>query len=213
MKILIVDDHVMFRQGLIDLFETEPDFEVVGDVGTIQEAVQAAQASKPDLVLMDFGLPDGTGVDATKAILKILPESKIVFLTVHPAHARLIEAVRAGAKGYLLKNLEIDKLITALRGVHEGEAALSRSMMIEIMDELSRTGEPDTPASDIISRLTDRELEILREIGTNASNREIARRLFISENTVKHHIYNIMEKLSLPNRREAARLAKELGIS
>ncbi len=124
----------------------------------------------------------------------------------------MIEAIRAGAKGYLLKNLEIDKLITALRGVQSGEAAVSRTMMIEIMDELSHTQEPVTPAADIFSRLTDRELEILREIGTNASNREIARRLFISENTVKHHIYSIMDKLSLPNRREAARLARELGI-
>ena len=212
MKILIVDDHVLFRQGLIDLFETEPDFEVVGDVGTIEEAIHAAQTSRPDLILMDFGLPDGTGVEATKAIIKILPDSIIIFLTVHPAHTRLIEAIRAGAKGYLLKSLEIDKLITALRGVQSGEAAVSRTMMIEIMEELSHTQEPVTPASDVFSRLTDRELEILREIGTNASNREIARRLFISENTVKHHIYSIMDKLSLPNRREAAKLARELGI-
>ena len=116
MKILIVDDHVLFRQGLIDLFETEPDFEVVGDVGTIEEAIRAAQTSSPDLILMDFGLPDGTGVEATKAILKILPDFKIIFLTVHPAHARLIEAIRAGAKGYLLKNLEIDKLIHCVAG-------------------------------------------------------------------------------------------------
>jgi DNA-binding NarL/FixJ family response regulator len=181
-------------------------------VGTIEEAIRAAQTSRPDLILMDFGLPDGTGVEATKAILKILPDSKIIFLTVHPAHARLIEAIRAGAKGYLLKNLEIDKLIHALRGVQSGEAAVSRTMMMEIMEELSHTQEPVTPASDVFSRLTDRELEILREIGTNASNREIARRLFISENTVKHHIYSIMDKLSLPNRREAAKLARELGI-
>jgi DNA-binding NarL/FixJ family response regulator len=213
MKMLIVDDHILFRQGLIDLFESEPDIEIVGDVGTIAEAIRVAKTSKPDLILMDFGLPDGTGVEATKEIIKILPECKIVFLTVHPTHAKLIEAVRAGAKGYLLKNLAIDQLISALRGVYTGEAAVSRTMMIEIMDELSQTDGHSSPDMEIFSKLTNRELEILREIGTNASNREIAQRLFISENTVKHHIYSIMEKLNLPNRREAARIAKESGIT
>ena len=212
MKILIVDDHILFRQGLIDLFQSEPDFEVVGEVGTIEAAVITAKTTKPDMILMDFGLPDGTGVDATKAILKILPDSNIIFLTAYPEHRNLIEAIRAGAKGYLLKNLPIDKLILALQGVRDGEAAISRSMMIDVMEELSHFEEPRPVPDDIVSKLTERELEILREIGTNASNRVIARRLYISENTVKHHIYNIMQKLALPNRREAARLARELKI-
>jgi len=164
------------------------------------------------MILMDFGLPDGTGVDATKAILKILPECNIIFLTIYPEHARLIEAIRAGAKGYLLKNLPIDKLIMALQGVHDGEAAISRTMMTDIMEELTQTEEDDPVSTEIFSKLTERELEILREIGTGASNRVIAGRLFISENTVKHHIYSIMQKLDLPNRREAAQMARELGI-
>jgi DNA-binding NarL/FixJ family response regulator len=212
MKILIVDDHILFRQGLIDLFQAEPDFEVVGEVGTIEAALNAAKTLKPDMVLMDFGLPDGTGVDATKAILKVLPDCNIIFLTAYPEHGKIIEAIRAGAKGYLLKNLPIDKLILSIRGVNDGEAAISRSMMFEVMEELSHAEEHKPAPDEILSKLTERELEILREIGTNASNRVIARRLFISENTVKHHIYNIMQKLALPNRREAARLARELKI-
>lgn len=212
MKILIVDDHILFRQGLIGLFDEELDFSVVGDVGTIKEAIRVAKDARPDMILMDFGLPDGSGVDATKAILKILPDCKIIFLTVYPEHGKLIEAVRAGAKGYLLKNLPIDKLIMALRGVDDGEAAISRSMTTELIDELAHMGESASQPESLIAKLTDREIQVLREIGTNANNHEIAERLFISENTVKHHIYSIMEKLDLPNRREAARLARKLGI-
>ncbi len=212
MKILIVDDHILFRQGLIGLFDEESDFSVVGDVGTIKEAIRVAKDARPDMILMDFGLPDGSGVDATKAILKILPDCKIIFLTVYPEHGKLIEAVRAGAKGYLLKNLPIDKLIMALRGVDDGEAAISRSMTTELIDELAHMGESASQPESLIAKLTDREIQVLREIGTNANNHEIAERLFISENTVKHHIYSIMEKLDLPNRREAARLARKLGI-
>lgn len=213
MRILLVDDHVLFRQGLVTLLEAQPDFTVVGQVGSVQEAVEAAAGIETDLILMDFSLPDGTGLDATQKILAQRPDSKIVFLTVHEEDDRLFAALRCGAKGYLLKNVPISKLLTFLRGVEFGEAAISRKMASRILDEFARleptaqrTPAPNTPGND----LTTRELEVLEELTTGASNREIADRLVIAENTVKNHMRNILNKLNLKNRREAARFARHM---
>jgi len=211
MKVLLVDDHVLFRQGLVSLLDAQPDFEVVGQAGSTQEAIGMARNLSPELVLMDFSLPDGTGLDATQAILATEPGTKIVFLTVHEEDDRLFAALRSGAKGYLLKNVAISKLLSFLRGVQQGEAALTAQMTSRVLDEFVRL-EPARrqPAPTTPSDLTTRELEVLKELVTGASNREIADRLVITENTVKNHMRNILTKLNLKNRREAANFARQL---
>jgi DNA-binding NarL/FixJ family response regulator len=212
MKVLLVDDHVLFREGLVSLLNSQPDFQVIGEAGTVQEAVVMVGSLKPDLVLMDFGLPDGTGLDATKMILTNYPETRIVFLTVHEEDDRLFAAIRSGAKGYLLKNVPVIKLLAFLRGVEQGEVAISAAMASRILMEFART-EPIRGRERIeTGELTLRELEVLRELAVGASNREIAERLVIAENTVKNHVRSILAKLNLRNRREATRYAHNQGL-
>lgn len=215
MKLLVVDDHVLFREGLVGLINRQEDLHVVGEAGTVEEAVRLALENKPDLVLMDFNLPDGTGLDATRSIIENLPETKIVFLTIYDDDERLISAIRLGAKGYLLKNIPIANLLSALRGMLRGEAALSRVMTSRILEEFSHTaqGASSSVGDDPIDLLTGREMEVLREMASNATNREIAERLFISENTVRNHVHNILEKLKATSRREAINLARRKGLT
>lgn len=213
MNVLIVDDHVLFRQGLVSLLQSEADFQVVGQAGSSREAIQKAGELRPDMILMDFSLPDGSGVDAARAILSEIPDCKIIFLTVHAEDETMIEAVRCGAKGYMLKNVPIKQLIQALRSAQEGEAAISRSMMVHIMDELARASGQVQTDPDALDRLSAREIEVLRELTTGASNQEIARRLFISKNTVRHHVHNLLDKLELENRKQLAKTAKRCGLS
>ena len=208
MKIIIVDDHVLFREGLAAIVRSEPDIEVIGQAGTVQEAIEVVLELKPEMVLMDFGLPDGSGADASRAILKDLPKCKIVFLTMSEEDEDLFAAIRSGAKGYLLKNMRPSKLISTLRSVQKGESALSRSMTLRLMEELARTKEPQR-SGEGDPTLTRRELEVLRELAAGGSNQEIAERLFISENTVKYHVHSILEKLNLSDRRDAAIYARE----
>jgi len=213
-KMLIVDDHVLFRQGLVSLFNHQPDFEVIGESGNVGEAIDSAGRLAPDLILMDFSLPDGTGVEATQAILKVLPETDIVFLTMHEDDERLFSAIRSGAKGYLLKNLPVAKLLTSLRALKQGQAPISREMTGRILDAFARSkagNQTDKP--NLIEILTSREIDVFYELTTGASNQEIAERLFISENTVKNHVHNILEKLEMNNRREVASYAVRYGIT
>ncbi len=209
MKLIVVDDHILFREGLAAIIRSEPDFEIVGHAGTVREAIELARALKPDMILMDFGLPDGTGVDATRSILAEHPRCKIVFLTMSEEDERLFASIRSGAKGYLLKNMRPSKLIATLRSVQQGESALSRSMTLRLMEELARTKELQQTGDPTLTR---RELEVLRELASGLSNLEIAERLFISENTVKYHVHSILEKLNLSDRRDAAIYAREHGL-
>ena len=208
MKIVIVDDHVLFREGLASIIRSEPDIEIAGMAGSVREAVDLSSTIKPELVLMDFSLPDGTGADATRLILSHHPECKIVFLTMSEQDEDLFDAIRSGAKGYLLKNMQPQKLVVALRSVHRGESALSRSMTMRLMEELSRTKKPEVYL-DIT--LTHREMDVLRALASGKSNQEIAKELFISENTVKYHVHSMLGKLGLNDRRELAKYAKEHG--
>lgn len=213
MNVLIVDDHVLFRQGLVSLLQSEPDFQVVDQAGSSREAVQKAGELRPDMILMDFSLPDGSGVDAARAILSEIPDCKIIFLTVHAEEQMMIEAVRCGAKGYMLKNVPIKQLIQALRSTQEGEAAISRSMMTKVMNELARASGQIQTDPETLDKLSSREIEVLRELTTGASNQEIAGRLFISKNTVRHHVHNLLDKLELENRKQLAKTAKRCGLS
>jgi len=211
MRIMIVDDHVLFREGLSSLLSVEPGMLVVAQAGSVREAIALARDHRPEVVLMDFSLPDGSGADASEVILQELPDCKIVFLTVYEADDKLLAAIRSGAKGYLLKNVPISKLISSLRGLDEGEAALSRKMTTRLMEELSRDRQVDGIKKSM-SLLSERELDVLRELAGGASNREIAQKLFISENTVKHHMHNILAKLEVHNRREAVELARRTKL-
>jgi two-component system NarL family response regulator len=210
MKLLIVDDHVLFREGLASIVRSEADIEIVGLAGSVKEAIELAGRVKPDIILMDFGLPDGTGADATRAILSAHPACRIIFLTMSEEDEDLFMAIRSGAKGYLLKNIHPSKLITAIRAVESGESALSRSMTLRLMGEFSQTSE----SKRILNHptLTRRELDVLRAIATGKSNQEIADQLYLSENTVKYHVHSILEKLHLKDRKEAATYARECGL-
>ncbi len=212
MKIVIVDDHNLFREGLAAILRQEADIEVVGLVGTVQDAVESVLRLKPDIVLMDFSLPDGTGVEATRKIIQAYPDCKVVFMTMSERDEDLLAAIRSGAVGYLLKNMSLPKLVASLRSVQQGESALSRSMTLRLMEELSRTKEPEPTGAPALGGLTPREREVLVELAAGKSNQEIAQQLFISENTVKYHVHSILEKLNLHDRKEAARFAIQHGV-
>jgi len=212
MRIIIVDDHVLFREGLSAILKQEADIEVVGLTGTIREAVEAVDRLKPDIVLMDFNLPDGTGVEATQEILQENPNCKVVFITMSDDEGDMLSAIHSGAVGYLLKNMSPSKLAASLRSVQRGESALSRGMTRRLMQEFSRTSEPDGGSDPTLGKLTPREKDILVELEAGKSNQEIADKLVISLNTVKYHVHSILEKLNLQNRREAEKFAREHGI-
>jgi DNA-binding NarL/FixJ family response regulator len=212
MRVLIVDDHVLFREGLAGLLRSQPDMNVIGECGSVREAVDLSVQLRPEVVLMDFSLPDGTGLEATRAILTELPDAQIIFLTVHDNDERLISAMRAGAKGYLLKNLSVSKLLASLRALERGEAAISRTMMARILEEFALTTPSGNSPSPLIG-LTSREIEVLQELADGITNQEIASRLYISENTVKNHVHNILDKLNMNNRREAIDFARKNGLA
>ncbi len=211
-RTLLVDDHALFREGLASLLLGQPDFTVVGEAGSVREAILMARELRPDLVLMDFTLPDGTGLEATRAILGEWPETKIVFLTVHEEDERLFAAVRSGAKGYMLKNVPVAKLLQRLRGLERSEAALEPAMTSRILEEFSHTQPERRADHKALAELTPRETDVLRELAGGGTNREIAERLFVSENTVKNHVSSILSKLNLQNRGQAARLARQHGL-
>lgn len=211
-KLAIIDDHALFREGLASIVKLEPDIEVAGMAGSVEEAIEVIRTVKPDIVLMDFTLPDGTGVDATRKVLEEHPDCKIIFLTMSDSDDDLFAAIRSGAKGYLLKNLNPSNLVTAIRSVQQGESALSRTMTVRLMEELSRTKEPERQGDATLAKLTPREIDVLTELVAGITNREIAERLYLSENTVKYHVHSILDKLNLPDRRAAAAFAKEHGI-
>ncbi len=212
-EVLLVDDHVLFREGIESLLSTQPDIKVVGQAGSTQEAITLARELKPQLVLMDISLPDGDGLEATRAILAAEPDTKIVFLTVHDDDERLFAAIRAGAMGYLLKNVRAAELLQCLRSVARGEAGISPAIARRILEEFSHTPPPQPVQSAQATELTAREREIVRELARGASNREIALKFVISENTVKNHVRNVLSKLRLRSRRDIADYAREHGLT
>ncbi len=211
-KVLLIDDQILFREGLVSLFRSTSDFEMVGTAGSVHEGIDKALETQPDIILMDFSLPDGTGLDATRAILSRLPDCKIVFLTVYKEDETLFAALRLGAKGYMLKNVNSADLLSSLRSLERGENAISRKMVSAVLDEFSHTPQHTGAQERLMTKLSRREIEVLREIESGATNLEIAQRLFLSENTVKHHIRNVFEKLGVENRREAALIARQNSI-
>lgn len=210
-KILVIDDHILFREGLMSLLRSVKDFEVVGGAGSVHEGIEMTYQFQPDMILMDFSMPDGTGLDATHAILAKFPDTQIVFLTMHEADEKLFAALRAGAKGYLLKDTPSKELIGHLCALASGDIAISRQMAGRVIREFSRIP-ASTPHDDLLSKLSTREMDVLRELGSEATNREIAQKLFLSENTVKHHMRNLLVKLGVENRRQASLIAKQCSL-
>jgi DNA-binding NarL/FixJ family response regulator len=209
-RVLLVDDHILFREGLVSLLGAQPDIEIVAEAGSVQDAILLSRKVSPQLVLMNASLPDGTGVEATRAILADAPEVKIVILTTYDNEDLLFEAIRSGAIGYLSKNARAAELLETLRGVMRGEAGISKVTARRILDEFVRLS--PAQASEVAT-LTAREVEVLRELANGASNQEIAKRLVISENTVKNHVRNVLVKLHFHSRREAADYARRMGFT
>jgi DNA-binding NarL/FixJ family response regulator len=204
LKVLVVDDHALFRRGLQMVLRQEDDIEVVGEAGDGNEAVQKAQETMPDVILMDVRMPRRSGIEATQQIKDLLPHVKILMLTISDDEADLYDAIKAGASGYLLKEISIDEVADAIRSVWQGQSRLSPSMAAKLLTEFAAISKraderPQLPAP----RLTDREMEVLTLVAQGLNNRDIAKQLFISENTVKNHIRNILEKLHLHSRMEA----------
>lgn len=212
LHVLLVDDHVLFRSGLVRLLSVQPDIKVVGEAGTRVEALALARDLQPDLILMDINLPDGTGVDAAAAILAELPSIKIIFLTVYDDDEHLFAAVRAGGMGYLLKNVGATELVSRVRGARYGEAALSPALAGRILDEFARLPAAAGGEQAVQAVLTAREIEIVRLLARGASNRYIAAQLVISENTVKNHVQNVLAKLHLHSRRDVPGYARTHGL-
>ncbi len=188
------------------LLSVEDDIEVVGEAGDGVAATELAATAVPDVVLMDVRMPKRSGIEACVSIKDVTPTAKIIMLTVSDEEADLYDAVKNGASGYLLKDSSIDEVAQAIRVVSEGQSLISPSMAVKLLDEfkqMSRSDRQQVPSP----RLTDRELEVLKLVAQGLNNREIAKRLFISENTVKNHVRNILEKLQLHSRMEAVMYA------
>jgi two-component system NarL family response regulator len=205
-RVAVVDDQELFRRGLTMLLGVEDDIEVVGEAGDGVAATELAASAVPDVILMDVRMPKRSGIEACVAIKDVAPTARIIMLTVSDEEADLYDAVKNGASGYLLKDSSIDEVAQAIRVVADGQSLISPSMAIKLLDEfkqMSRTDRQQVPSP----RLTDRELEVLKLVAQGLNNREIAKRLFISENTVKNHVRNILEKLQLHSRMEAVMYA------
>jgi DNA-binding NarL/FixJ family response regulator len=204
LRVLIVDDHALFRRGLQMVLRQEPDIEVVGEAADGHEAVAKAQEAMPDVILMDVRMPKRSGIEATQKIKEMLPHVKILMLTISDDEADLYEAIKAGASGYLLKEISIDEVADAVRSVWAGQSRISPSMAAKLLTEFAAMSKRAEERQQLPApRLTDREMEVLKLVAQGLNNRDIAKELFISENTVKNHIRNILEKLHLHSRMEA----------
>jgi DNA-binding NarL/FixJ family response regulator len=213
-RVLLVDDHLLFREGLYSLLSAQPDIEVVGQAGDGLEALVMSREIQPDLILMDVTMPGMDGLEAMERILEVLPEVKIVMLTVHDDQERLFEAIKGGAVGYVLKNTASGTLIPMLRGVMCGEAAIGGAMAGRILEEfarLARQQQHQAPEKGALF-LTVREKQVLRQVSAGAADKEIAAELSISLSTTKTHIRNILSKLHATSRHQAALYAVEQGL-
>lgn len=211
-NILVVDDHVLFREGLVSLLKSTPDFSAVWEAGTVFDAVDKARELKPDMILMDYNLPDGIGPDAAKIILENSPSTKIIFLTMYDSNDNLFNAIRSGAKGFLLKDVPFSTFLSYMRGVEQNEAAISPKMTLRILDEIAHPALLKEKASSGLSDFSTREIAILRELAVEASNQEIAAHLSLSSATVKNYIHRILTKLNMKHRQEAALFARQQGL-
>lgn len=211
-RVLIVDDHVLFREGLAGIISSQPDLQVVGEASDGFEALVKAQELKPDLILMDVQMPGMDGIEAARQIRHTLPETIIVMLTIRGDDFMLFDALKNGAQGYLLKDIRSQDLLEMLRGALRGEAALSHNLAGRVLSEFRRLSTGGVSESEDDGGLSEREQQVLVQAAKGATDKEIAAQLNISLNTVKTHIRNILSKLHVHTRREAAKAAHARGI-
>jgi len=211
-RVLLADDHALFREGLAGIINAQPDLQVVGEANDGLEAFVKAQELKPDLILMDVQMPGMDGLEATRQIKQVLPETVIVMLTVRDDDEKLFEALKNGAQGYLLKDIQSREMLAMLRSALKGEAALSSGLAGRMLSEFRRLSKGGIPEQEDDSGLTEREQQVLLQASQGASDKEIAEALTISLNTVKTHVRNILAKLHVRTRREAARVARGRGL-
>lgn len=212
-RVLLVDDQALFREALRTLISLQPDLEVVGEAGNGEEALVSVRNLSPDVVLMDLQMPILDGVAATRRLREEQPQCRVIALTTFDDDEYIFDCLRAGAVGYLLKDAPAEKLFEAIRAAARGESFLQTSVTTRVLAEFTRLSDQSSNPPPLIEPLSDREREILRLITTGSSNREIAERLFIAEGTVKNHVTNILGKLDVRDRTQAALKARELGFS
>jgi DNA-binding NarL/FixJ family response regulator len=210
-RVLVVDDQELVRAGFCVILDTADGITVIGEAADGEEAVAQAAAHGPDVVLMDIRMPKINGIEAARQMKEVAPSAKIVILTISDEEEDLFEAIRSGASGYLLKDIPLDELADSVRAVHGGQSLINPSMAGKLLSEfatLARRDAEEEPAKHAPApKLTDREMEVLRLVARGMNNRDIAKELFISENTVKNHVRNILEKLQIHSRMEAVMIA------
>ncbi|WP_027409826.1 response regulator [Anoxybacteroides tepidamans] len=209
-KVLIVDDHHVVRRGLMFFLKTQKDIQIIGEATNGEEAVRLVNERRPDVVIMDLVMPVMDGVEATKKIKETSPDTKVLILTSFSDQDHVIPAIRAGASGYQLKDIEPDQLVAVIRSIHRGESQLHPKVASHVMTHLYQGEKKE---EQLLEELTKREKEVLAEIAKGKSNKEIAASLMITEKTVKTHVSNILAKLNLADRTQAALYAvKHLGL-
>ena len=213
-RVLLVDDQCLFREGLETMLSVHKDIEVAGEASNGQEAIEVAAQVQPDVVLMDVRMPVLDGVRATRRLKKALPQCKVIVLTTFDDDEYVFDALRAGAVGYLLKDVRSAQLLEAIRAAARGESILEPSVAAKVIAEFTRVSGmvPAAQMEQLVEPLSERELEIVGWIARGASNREIADGLFIAEGTVKNHVTHILGKLGVRDRTQAALKARELGL-
>ena len=211
-RLVIAEDETMTREMLARLLALEDDIQVVGTAADGQKALTVVRAQKPDVLLTDINMPQVNGIEVTDTLRREMPEVGVVILTIYNDDERVFAAIKAGARGYVLKDSPPEETITAVRAVARGEALLHPSLVTRVLSEFGRLSTQKTADNAVFAELTDREREVLTEIGRGRRNKEIAEALFISEKTVKNHISNIFAKLEVNNRAEAALLAARQGL-
>ncbi len=213
-RVLVVDDHALFRRGIVTVLTNQEGINVVGEAVNGLEAIEKATELAPDVIVMDLNMPQCNGLEATQALQAKMPQVNILVLTVSDNEADLFAAIKFGATGYILKNTEPEELVQAIHHITQGGVIISPSMAIKLLTEFRNSG-ADARAkktADEEADLSPREDEVLRLVAQGATNKEIADSLFISENTVKTHLRNIMDKLHLANRSQAAAYAVKRGL-
>ena len=202
-RVMIADDHDLYRRGMQVVVELDGTAQVVGEASNGADAVEVCQRVTPEVVLMDVRMPGVGGIEACRLIREAVPSARILMLTMSDDESDLFEAIKAGASGYLLKDLPGEEVADAIRRVHDGQAIIPPGMAATLLTEFTRLSQEPEPISGSAPLLTDREVEVLRLVARGRANREIADELVISENTVKNHVRNILEKLHLHSRVEA----------
>ena len=205
-KVVIADDHALLREGLAKILSLESNFLIVGEANCGDEAIALTRTLKPDVVLMDINMPGLNGIEATKIIKEEMPQVEIIALTIHEDEEYIFELVRAGVSGYILKDIQPEQLIKAIKDVAEGKTAIQPNITAKLLGEFNRLSDRKTNMFSC-DQLTARELEVIKLIAQGMPNKEIASTLYISEKTVKNHITNIFRKLNVEDRTQAALFA------